>query len=36
MNGRHDGRTAGRTEGKLLSAKQRINVRSEVIFLDLT
>ena len=36
MNGRHDGRTAGRTEEKLLSARQSINIRSEVIFLDLT
>ena len=32
MNGRHNGRRAGRTEEKLLSARQRINIISEVIF----
>ena len=36
MNGRHDGRMAGRTEEKLLLARQRINIRSEVIFFNLT
>ena len=33
MNGRHGGRTYGQTDGgKTLSARQRINIRSEVIF----
>ena len=31
-----DGTADGRTDEKLLSARQRINIRSEVIFLDLT
>ena len=36
MDDTADGRTNRRTEEKLLSARQKINIRSEVIFLDLT
>ena len=36
MDGTADGQTNRRTEENLLSARQRINIRSEVIFLDLT
>ena len=37
MDGRHDGRAVGRTDGgKLLSARQRIIKRSKVDFVDVT